>query len=244
MIRFLFVVLVAVPGTIWHVLRILWPVYRNAPNADCVCDRVPREWASMLLRAAGVRVVLENESAIDHDAPQVLVANHSSWFDVLALAAHTPGRYVFVSKKEVERIPFFGRAVKACGHIFIDRRDRQKALASLGAARDRLEQASPTIIMFPEGTRSATGELQPFKKGAFVLAIQTGADVVPAAIFGSRDVMRKNSFRIRPGTVTVRFGEPIAVAAFTMDRRDELAQRAREAMVDLQAHESMNQRGG
>jgi 1-acyl-sn-glycerol-3-phosphate acyltransferase len=234
-IRFLVVTAVAVPATIWYVSRILWAVYRNAPDQRCVCDWVPKKWAQVLLRAAGVRVVLENEEAIDRDAPQILVANHVSWVDVLTLAAFTPGRYVFVAKKEVENILYFGRAVRACGHIFIDRQDHQKALQSLEVAKKKLEEERPTVIMFPEGTRSATGELQPFKKGAFVLAIQTGAEIVPTAILGSRAVMPKGSFRIRPGTVTVRFGTPLPVAGLATEQRDGLMEQSRDALKRLLA---------
>jgi 1-acyl-sn-glycerol-3-phosphate acyltransferase len=234
-IRFLVVTAVAVPATIWYVSRILWAVYRNAPDQRCVCDWVPKKWAQVLLRAAGVRVVLENEEAIDRDAPQILVANHVSWVDVLTLAAFTPGRYVFVAKKEVENILYFGRAVRACGHVFIDRQDHQKALQSLEVAKKKLEEERPTVIMFPEGTRSATGELQPFKKGAFVLAIQTGAEIVPTAILGSRAVMPKGSFRIRPGTVTVRFGTPLPVAGLATEQRDALMEQSRDALKRLLA---------
>jgi 1-acyl-sn-glycerol-3-phosphate acyltransferase len=234
-IRFLWVTAVAVPATIWYVSRILWAVYRNAPNKRCVCDWVPKKWARVLLRAAGVRVVLENANTIDPDVPQVLVANHVSWVDVLTLAAFTPGRYVFVAKKEVENILYFGRAVRACGHVFIDRQDHQRALQSLEVAKKKLEEERPTVIMFPEGTRSATGELQPFKKGAFVLALQTGTEIVPTAILGSRAVMPKGSFRIRAGTVTVRFGTPIPVAGLELGQRDALMRKTREALAGLLA---------
>ena len=235
MIRFLMVTIVAVPATIWYVSRILWAVYRNAPNQECVCDWVPKKWARVLLRAAGVRVVLENAERIDPDVPQILVANHSSWVDVLTLAAYTPGRYVFVAKKEVENILYFGRAVRACGHIFIDRQDHQRALQSLAVAKKKLEEERPTVIMFPEGTRSETGELQPFKKGAFVLALQTGAEIVPTAIVGSRAIMPKHSFRIRSGTVTVRFGAAIPVAGLDVEDRDQLIRDARAALAGLLA---------
>ena len=87
--------------------------------------------------------------------------------------------------------------------------------------------------MFPEGTRSETGELQRFKKGAFVLAIQTGADIVPAAITGSGDVMRKRSFLIYSGTITVRLGEPIPVGDLTMTERNGLMSETREALLEL-----------
>ncbi|MGB1658469.1 MAG: lysophospholipid acyltransferase family protein, partial [Longimicrobiales bacterium] len=91
------------------------------------------------------------------------------------------------------------------------------------------------IIMFPEGTRSKTGELQAFKKGAFVLAIQSGVDIVPAAIIGSRDVMNQGSLKISPGTITVRFGTPISVEGLGMEDRNELTSRARAAVLALQA---------
>jgi 1-acyl-sn-glycerol-3-phosphate acyltransferase len=235
MIRLLLMAILIVPVTGWYVARILWAVYRNAPDQRCVCDWVPKKWARLLLRIAGVRVVIENAEAIDEGAPQILVANHVSWFDVLVLAGYTPGRYVFVAKKEVAKVPGFGRAVRACGHIYIDRKDHQKALASMDVVREKLEKERPTVIMFPEGTRSETGELQRFKKGAFVLAIQTCADVVPTAILGSRQVMRKHSLLIHAGTVTVRFGEPIPVAALGLEQRDELMVNTRGALTRLLA---------
>ncbi len=233
MIRFLWVLSIGVPATIWCTVHIVWATLTNSPNAARLCADVPRAWSRLILRVARVDVVLENEEFIDPEVPQVLVVNHVSWFDVPALAGYVPGPYVFVAKKEVGRVPFFGRAVRACGHILIDRQDRSKAVESLAVARERLEEQGPTIIMFPEGTRSANGELQPFKKGAFVLAIQTGADVIPAAIEGSREVMPKGSFTICPGTVRIRFGEPIPVGEYTMEDRNDLTHRAREALAGL-----------
>ena len=235
MIRMLVLLVAVAPVTLWYVAIILWHVYRNTPQAPRIADEMPRRWAQRLLAAAGVRVVLENEGEIDRGAPQVLVANHSSWFDVLALTAITPGRYVFVAKKEVEHIPFLGHTIRKTGHIFIDRGNHQAALASLAAARERLRREKPRVIMFPEGTRSATGELQPFKKGAFVLAIETGADIVPAAILGSRAVMRKHSLLIHPGTITIRLGKRISVAGMTMAQRDQLLNDTRKALTGLLA---------
>lgn len=235
MLRLLLVLVVIGPATVWYGVPMIWAAFRDSPKLGCICDEKPRGWARILLRCAGVRVVLENAESIDPDRPQILVANHVSWFDVLALAAWLPGRYLFVAKRELEGVPVFSRAVRGCGHIFIDRENRNRAMESLTTAQERLEDQRPTIIMFPEGTRSATGALQRFKKGAFVLAIQTGVDVVPAAIFGSRGVMRKGSFLIRPGTIRVRFGEPIDVEGLDFDDRHELTARAHGAVAALQA---------
>jgi 1-acyl-sn-glycerol-3-phosphate acyltransferase len=234
-LRLVLVVLVIVPGTLWYGLKVLWASYRQAPGYRKVCLEAPRTWSNLILRAAGARVELEGEEVLDPDRPQILVANHVSWFDVLALCAYVPGQVVFIAKKEIEGVPFFGRAARATGQIFIDRADSARARASLDAARDVLEKESPTIIMFPEGTRSASGELQPFKKGAFVLAIQAGVDVVPAAIAGSREIMRKGSLLIRPGTIRVKFGEPISVDGLGHEDRNQLTDRARQSLVSLQA---------
>jgi 1-acyl-sn-glycerol-3-phosphate acyltransferase len=222
-----------VPITLWWVARIAWGVRPSAPDPRMVVDEYPRRWARDLLRVAGVKVVIENADVLDPDAPQILVANHSSWFDVLALAAWLPGRYCFVAKKEIRKTPFLGYTIERCGHIFIDRSDHQKALESLEEARRTLEKDKPTVIMFPEGTRSEDGRLQRFKKGAFVLAIQTGADIVPAAITGSRAVMRKHSFLIHAGTIVVRLGTPIPVAELTTADRNGLIQDTRDAITGL-----------
>jgi len=234
-IRLILVIVVIIPATLWHGLRMVWAVRMKRPNADCVCDSSPRRWCRLIGRTAGARVVLENAEVIDPERPQILVVNHSSWFDIIAIGSHLPGRFVFVAKTEIQKVPVFGPAIGACGHIFVDRGDHQRAMASLDVARRTLEERAPTVIMFPEGTRSASGELQPFKKGAFVLAIQTGVDVVPAAILGSRDVMRKGSLLIHPGTITVRFGAPIRVEGYGLDQRNELTDRARESLTALLA---------
>lgn len=235
MLRLLIVLLVIIPSTIWGASRMLWAAWRKDPSLSCICDSIPRRWARMLLRVSGVNVVIENGAMIDPERPQVLVANHVSWYDVLVLVGYVPGRSIFVAKKELASVPFFGRASKACGQIFIDRKNRASAVESLSRARKRLEEESPTIIMFPEGTRSATGELQPFKKGAFVLALQTGVDIIPAAIIGSHEVMRKGSLLIHPGTIRVRFGDPISIEGLTLEDRSDLTNRAWQALSELQA---------
>jgi 1-acyl-sn-glycerol-3-phosphate acyltransferase len=228
------VAVVVVPVTFWYAMAVLVAKWRGRPDVAAVGEHSARRWAGILLRVTGTRVVLEGADAIDPSRPQLLVANHVSWFDVLALTAALPGPFRFVAKKELARIPVFGPAWQAAGHIAIDRRDRASAMESLEVARRRLEEQRPTVIFFPEGTRSPTGALREFKKGAFVLAIQTGVEVVPAAILGSREVMAKGSFRIRTGrTIRIRMGNPIPVAGLTIEDRDALTRKARDAVQAL-----------
>jgi 1-acyl-sn-glycerol-3-phosphate acyltransferase len=233
MLRLVAVFLGIVPATLFYGSRMLWAVARKSPDVSCLCDAMPRRWARFLLRLSGVKVEVENVDVIDPDKPQILVANHGSWYDVLAMLDQIPGSFIFVAKKELFSIPIFGSAVLSCGHIFIDRKDRGQAFESLAAARKRLDEESPTIIMFPEGTRSETGEVQPFKKGAFVLGIQAGVDVVPAAITGARGVMRKGSWVIRPGTVRIQFGQPVSVQGYGIKDRNELTERVRAELIRM-----------
>ncbi len=108
-------------------------------------------------------------------------------------------------------------------------------MESLEVARRTLERTTPTVIMFPEGTRSPTGELQAFKKGAFVLAIQTGVEIVPAVISGSREVLPKGSYRIVPGTIHVLFGGRIPVEGYALDSRNALREDVRNALLAMQS---------
>lgn len=192
-----------------------------------------RTWSRWLLRVSGVHVRLEGLAHLDPARPHIVVSNHASWYDVFSLAAHIPNRYLFVAKKELARIPLFGAAWKAAGHISIDRSDTQSAIRSLRAAGQRVREENATVVIFPEGTRSPTGALLPFKKGAFMLAIHTGVDIVPTAVLGGRAVLPKDGWRIRPGTIIVRFGEPIATASYSERNRDELIGRVRGAIEAL-----------
>lgn len=200
------------------------------------CRRRPRQWCSAILWAAGVRVRMDGMEALHrHGGGQILVANHTSWFDVFALSARLPVEYRFVAKKELARIPIFGPAWVACRHIAIDRGDREAAIRSMEEAGRQIRQERPTIVVFPEGTRSPDGDLLPFKKGAFVLAIEAGVPVVPCGIAGSRGIMAKGSALIRSGTMGIRFGEPLEVGGLGHDDRDRLTERARAAVARLRS---------
>jgi 1-acyl-sn-glycerol-3-phosphate acyltransferase len=118
------------------------------------------------------------------------------------------------------------------GFVPIDRGDRDKAMASIDAGAASL-RAGNSFLIFPEGTRSRTGHLLPFKKGGFIMAIQAQAPVVPVAIQGGRAAMRKGSALVRPVKVSVRIGTPIATAGLSVDDRDVLIQRVREAVERL-----------
>lgn len=230
MIRFLWAVLNAGLSTFFFgsvtilasLLRIRGPVYSWAT----------REWGRAILWASGSPVVTHGDASMDWTQPQVLVANHVAAFDILAAASVVPAPFAFIAKQELARIPFFGKAMEAAGHIFVDRTDRQKSVQSLRLAGEKMRRDHSTVIIFPEGTRSANGELQPFKKGAFMLALEGGVRLLPVVIQGSDEILHLKSMRVTPRTIHIYFGDPIEP-----DERsaDELMAAVRGQMLEIMA---------
>lgn len=202
------------------------------PKPRGVYDWCAGGWSRKMLWAAGVRPTLVGGERVPTDTPVVYVSNHQSWFDIWVLFSLLPGQVRFVAKKELRRTPLLGRAMYAARHIFIDRGNRQAAFAAYDeAARTIGEGLSP--VVFAEGTRSRTGQLQPFKKGPFVLAIAAQVPVVPVYCAGTFTLLPKGSVRIRPHPVTVYVGEPIATAGMTYEDRTALMEAAWDAVARL-----------
>jgi 1-acyl-sn-glycerol-3-phosphate acyltransferase len=137
-------------------------------------------------------------------------------------------------KAELHRFPIMGTVFDVGGFVPIDRRDRDSAMASIERGAESL-RAGHSFLIFPEGTRSRTGHLLPFKKGGFIMAIQAQAPVVPVAIQGGREAMRKGSAFVRPVRVSVRIGRPVPTAGLTLEDRDALIEKVRvevEALLE------------
>ncbi len=198
-----------------------------------IYDDASRLWSRWILWASGTRVRVYGFENVHEERPQVIASNHQSWYDVFAIAAHMPGAFKFVAKKELARIPFFGWGWRAAGHISIDRSDTQAAIRSLEKAGETMRRLHAKVIIFPEGTRSPSGQLLPFKKGAFMLALHTGIEVVPAGITGGRTILRKGDWRIHKGEITLRFGEPIPADHYSVETRDQLVARVRSEIEHL-----------
>ena len=196
-------------------------------------DGCARNWSHWILWASGVEVLVEGVENIPPDQPEIIVANHVSWLDIPAIATTVPKRTRFVAKKELERVPLFGMAMVRAGHISIDRADRASAIESLERAGAALRSDNSSVVIFPEGTRSADGQLKAFKKGAFMLALHTGVNVVPTAVVGSHEALPKHHWRLGRGPIIVRYGEPIPMAGFGPHNRDELVALVRERIEQL-----------
>lgn len=196
-------------------------------------ETAPARWGALILRTARVRVAWEDREHLGRGRAQILVSNHQSWFDVFALAGTLPVKYSFVGKKELAGIPVFGIAWARVGHYAVDRSNYKASMASLQEVGDRMKDEGATLVMFPEGTRSPTGKLARFKKGAFVLAIEAQVPVVPVAVLGSRRVLPKGGWRVRPGRITIRTAPPIPTAGMVASDRDKLTRMAHDAVAGL-----------
>jgi len=193
-----------------------------------------RVWAPGLLGGAGARLEIEGLERVDWSRNHVFVANHASVIDICALFRAVPVPLRFLLKQEMTRVPFVGWYAKAMGMVFIDRGDRRAATAFLRQSAE-VVRAGANLCIFPEGTRSRDGRVAPFKGGAFQAAIDGGADVVPVALEGSSAVLPVDGFfRVRPGTIRVRFGAPLPIATETgpVDRQT-LATQSHQAILAL-----------
>ena len=233
MIRTVWVYLMGGAATFFFAGTAVLRSYLWRRNLHRCCDWAARSWARAVLWAAGVKVVLEGTENLSTDAPQIVVSNHQSWFDVFALGAALPVRYRFVAKQELGGIPVFGRAWKSCGHVSVDRGNREAAIEALDQAWREVHEDKLTMILFPEGTRSPDGRLKAFKKGAFVLAVQGQVPLVPVAVLGSRRIMGKGDRVVRSGEIRVRIGRPISTEGTTIRERNRLMKEAWEAIYIL-----------
>ncbi len=182
--------------------------------------RAVRLWARSMNVAAGVRIRVHGSMAVDAAHGTVFVANHVSWYDIFALAAEVPW-CSFVAKSELRKIPLFGFAAECAGIVFIDRENRKAAFESYKVAAAEVQRGR-AVVVCPEGTRGYDYHLRPFKKGPFVLAIAAQAPIVPTVVHGTREVMRKGSFRVRSGTVDLHFLEPVPTAGCDYEHRGDV----------------------
>jgi 1-acyl-sn-glycerol-3-phosphate acyltransferase len=186
----------------------------------------------MVLHAVRVKVRIEDLDRFSKDRPCLFLCNHVNIFDGFILMGYIPTLVRGVEEASHFKRFFYGPLIQRIGIIPIDRRNPRKALESLAIARDELSDGI-SIFILPEGGRTLDGHLKPFKRGPFILAKQAGVDIVPMAMSGAYDINRKGSLLIKPGRVTLRFGEPIAYD--TIDRLDanELRSLVRERMEKI-----------
>jgi len=182
----------------------------------------------------GIRYRVAGAEHVPQGRAAVFFANHQSNIDPPVLFDAIHPRMHILYKAEIDAIPILARAFRYGGFLPVDRRNKEAALRSIEAGAASI-RAGNSFLIFPEGTRSRTADLLPFKKGGFIMAIKAQAPVVPVAVQGGRDAMQRGSAFIRPATVSIRVGEPIETAGLALDDRSALIERTRARIAELLA---------
>lgn len=197
--------------------------------------RVPR-WLEMaymwaILRASNVKLTADGLEHVEPGRSYIVMANHRSMYDI-PVVHYLLGRgrdLRWIAKQEILRVPVFGWAYRVSRHVAIDRENRAGAIETLKRAAEE-SRAGVSFVIMPEGTRSTTGELLPFKRGGFHLALDTGLPILPVAILGSDALMRKGSWYILPGAIHVSVRPVVGTGALGRQHIDELLERVRSAI--------------
>ena len=183
---------------------------------------------------SGISFKVDGQGNVPRDRAAVYCANHQSNVEPPVLFHAFHPRLHILYKHEIDQIPVLARAFRMGGFIPIDRRNKESAMRSIEQGAQSLRSGN-SFLIFPEGTRSKTDELLPFKKGGFRMALKAGAPIVPVAVSGGRTAMQRGSAIVRPVTFTIRIGEPIETRDLTVEDRETLIERVRHEIATLLA---------
>lgn len=193
---------------------------------------IGRTWSRLILFLSGVEVAVTGLENIPRGRPIVILSNHQGAFDIPVLQGFIPLQFRWVAKRSLFKIPLIGWAMSLAGYVAIDRENAASAYKSMEDAAGLIKRGT-SVLIFPEGTRSVTGELLPFKKGAFVIAEKSGMDIVPVGIKGTRDIMKKGSLLIRPDRVTLSIGKAFSVKGFDANELRRISREEIEKLIGV-----------
>ncbi len=189
-----------------------------------------RLWGRWVLWSTGINYTITGLQNLEPNQQYIFVSNHESALDIPLCVAGLPYNNVFLAKKELFKIPIFGWAMHAAGMVRVNRQNREKAKKSIDRALKQISKTDISIMIYPEGTRTRTGDLLPFKKGSFLLAVKSGLPVVPITVKGMFTILSKHSFRLSPGKVELIIDKPITTSELSEDDRDYLLEKTRNSI--------------
>lgn len=191
------------------------------------CSRV---WSWLILKTSRISVHVEGLEHLQPNSTVIFCANHPSAMDIPVLFVHLPVQFRFLAKRSLFKLPFLGWHLRRSGHIPVDRGRPREALKGFDLAAKKVQEGC-SVVMFPEGRRNRVPEMLPFKSGSFYLAILSGAPVVPITLNGTREVLKPDSYHVKPGRVEVIIHKPIPTAGMTVSDVDDLSRRVREQIL-------------
>lgn len=195
-----------------------------------VVHQYARLWGRVALWVNGVKVKVSGLENLRGKGPYIFMSNHQGSYDIFAILGYLPYQFKWLAKKELFSIPFFGWTMAAAGYISVDRRGTRETVEAINEAAHKIREGM-SVVIFPEGSRSQNGSLQPFKKGGFTLAIKSKVPIVPIAIHGSRTIMPKDRLKISPGEICIQLGPPIETENLSLKDREFLMAEVKERII-------------
>jgi 1-acyl-sn-glycerol-3-phosphate acyltransferase len=195
-------------------------------------QNIARLWSRMILWTVGAKVQVEGLDRIDISKPQVYVVNHLSAFDIPVLYSYLPFQFRILAKKELFRYPFMGWHLRRSGQIPVVLENPKASVRSLNLAVAAIRKGN-SLVIFPEGGRSPDGQLHSFMGGAFYAAVKAQVDVIPIVLVGTYEMLKMNSFHIKPGQVQMVVGSPISTVGMSPRDIAKITERARLAIGEL-----------
>ena len=195
-----------------------------------------RLWGKFILFFTGVRYSVRGLDNLDPKGPYIFACNHASGYDVPLAFAGLPYWLISIAKVELKSVFILGWVMETAGHIFVDRKRSENAIASLEMSKESLIKNPRSILLFPEGTRTMDGELGFFKRGGLMLSLDTGIPIVPVGLVGTFEMLKKGTWSFKNQPLEIRIGNPIHPKTFSNDSKNSLAK-----YVKSQVHALLNQ---
>ena len=206
-------------------------------NRGKTLGRCARLWGKYILFFTGVRYSVKGLEKLDPNGCYIFAGNHASGYDVPLAFAGLPYWLISVAKIELKSVFILGWVMKTAGHIFVDRRKSESAVASLKKSKETLTKNPRSILLFPEGTRTLDGNLGLFKRGGLMLSIDTGIPIVPVAYVGTFEMLKKGTWSFKNYPLEIRIGNPIYPEKISKENKNNLA-----AIVKDQVRKLLNQK--
>ena len=197
---------------------------------DACAHAIARRWAQSGLAMNGSTINVTGIENVPATGGVLFIANHQSNFDIPILIGHVPRDKGFIAKVELLKVPSFGRWMKYIGCVFIDRADARQSLTAMNQAAERLKEGH-SLVVFPEGTRSADGKVGPFKPGSLKIAMKAKVPIVPVSIKGSKNIMPKGTSLIKSATVEVIISPPLILDEIAEKDSNDIAEKVRNIII-------------
>jgi len=232
---FFWLITVTVFWTIFFGIIIIVVFPFDITRGKILC-KIVKSWARFIFLSSGIKTKIIGLENLDYSKNYIFAANHSSSLDIPLMLGFIPFWLVPISKIELKWIPFLGWAMQMAGHVFVDRRNHEKAMSSIKRIKKSLINRPRSILLFPEGSRTSDGKLKRFKSGGLSLGIETKIAIVPVVIIGTYESLKKDSTSFINNLLIIKIGNPIDTIGYNEKDRKILSNLVHDRVKELKDH--------